>query len=61
MGLCASVSKTSGEVLQSFYYKMRGRGVYTVGGGNYGKLIKIIGQAEFTTLRGRSNTGHSVY
>ena len=60
MVLCASVSKTSGEVLQSFYYKIRGRGIYTVGKAITRDEINISGQAGFTTSPGRSDTGHAV-
>ena len=58
MVLCASASKTSGEVLQSFYYKIRGRGIYTGENVITKDEINICGQAGFTTSPGRSNTGH---
>ena len=42
MGLCASASKISGEVLQSFYYKIKGEGSLYNGESNYEKeSIKI--------------------
>ena len=40
MGLCASASKTSGEVLQSFYYKNRGGGGVYTGGEVIAKMNK---------------------
>ena len=60
MVLCASASKTSDGVLQTFYYKIREGGVYTVGKAITRDEINICGPTGFTVSPGRSDTGHVV-
>ena len=51
--------KQAVEFYKVFVIKRRGRELYS-GGGNYEKLIIVIGQAGFTTSPGRSDTGLAV-